>query len=198
MVAVDFFASRKPWIGPLKFDMSVSEMHAVDVVHTDSPIEAGGLITDHRVVRPRIFDAELGLSSLPDELLSLPEPTRHIRRWRQLRDLAISGVLVDIVTVAEIYPLMSIEHVGLPRSAGEAGHSYFRVRARKLGFAVVDPSTQVADAAHDIALGSVDIGAQTLRVVGAAELIEIGAILGVAGAAAELAVLASISRGEAG
>lgn len=196
MVAVDFFASRKPWIGPLKFDMSRQEQHAVDIDHTDSPIEAGGLVTDHRVVRPRVLSMELGFSSLPDELLSLPEPSRHIRRWRQLRDMAIRGDIVDAVTTAEIYPLMSLEHVGTVRTRETSGHAYFTVRLRRLEFAVIDPATAIADVAHDIALGGVDLGAQTLRVAGGAEMIALGAILGVSATAAEVAILAAISAGE--
>lgn len=198
MVAVDLFASRKPWVGPLKFDASFLEEHAVDVDVTEYPIESGGLIADHRVVRPRAITMTVGASSLPDELLSLPEPTRHIRMWRRLRDLCIAGLLVDIVTTAEIYPLMHLTHVSAPRSRDTNGHLYYTIRARRIQFALLDGAEQIADAAQDIALGAVDAGAQAARLAGAPELIELGAILGVAATAAEIGILAAISKGEPG
>ncbi len=198
MVAVDLFASRKPWVGTIKFDASFQEDHAVDVDHTEYPVEAGGLITDHQVVRPRAIVMTVGASSLPDELLSLPEPTRHLRLWRRLRDVAIRGDLVDIITTLEIYPLMKLTHVSTVRRRETTGALYYTVRARRFQFALLDGADQVADAAQDIALGAVDAGAQTARLAGAPELIELGAILGVAATAAEIGILAAISRGESG
>lgn len=179
MVDVDIFRSRKPRIGPLTLDCSLSEEHASESELTDRPIETGGIVTDHVVQVPRALLLTVGISSLPDELLSVPEPTRHLRVWRELRDMQQRFELLDVVTTLEIYPLMMITSLRTVRTRESTGALQIAVRLRQVEFAAVDSAHAIADAAQDIALGEADIGAQAAEAAAAAELVALGVLVGV-------------------
>jgi hypothetical protein len=170
MVAVEIFQSRKPWVGSLQFDCSLSEDHGVELELTDRPIEAGGVVSDHAVKLPRSITLTVGVSNQPDELLSVPSPTRHLRMWRSIRDMWNRLEIVDVVTTLEVYPLMMIRRASLQRTSATTGALNIVINLRRIEWSLVDGATAIADAAHDIALGAADLGAQGAAVAAAAEL----------------------------
>lgn len=176
MVAVEIFKSRKPWIGPMQFDCSLAEDHGIDIELTDRPVEGGATISDHALILPRAIVMTVGISNLPDELLSLPEPTRHLRAWKQLVQLAEAFELLDVVTSLEVYAQMFITSVRTQRTLETTHALQIVVRLRKLETASVDAAQAIADVAHDIALGEADLGAQSATAANTAELAQLGVI----------------------
>ena len=170
MAFVDVFPTRKPSIGPLRFDASLSEVHGTDVELTDAPIEGGSVVTDHAITMPKAITLVVASSSRPDELLSVPEPSRHLRQWRKLEALAESHEIVDVVTTLRVYTSMMITNIGTVRTKESTHALQISVRLRKVEFSSLDPSQAIADAAHDVALAATDIGAQQAALAAAAEL----------------------------
>ena len=174
---VDILPTRKPMIGTLRFDASLSEEHGTEVELTDTPIEAGSTITDHALVLPKAITMVVGITSTPDELLSVPfDPTRHLRMWRQIDALIESRALVDVVTSLRIYPSMMLTSIRTTRTRDTSNSLQIAIRARRLEFALVGGAQQIADRAQDLALGAVDLGAQQALVAAAAEIAALGVL----------------------
>jgi hypothetical protein len=68
------------------------------------------------------------------------------------------------------------------------------VRLRKVQFALIDATQEIADIAHDIALGAIDVGASTSRFVAGSDFLELGALIGVSASPEELQALAAVAR----
>lgn len=172
---------RRPWVGPLEFDCSIAEDHALELDLTDNPIEAlpglPGQVTDHAILRPRVLQLTVIASNSPDRLLSvsgLLQPTRHIRLWRKLRELAQRMELVTVVTTLELYAGYMIVRVGTPRRRETTGALEIAVTLRQVLFATVPGAQELADAAAELALAEQDVGAQATQARAVAEVATLG------------------------
>jgi len=161
---------RRPWIGPLEFDCSITEDHAAELVLTDNPIEAlpgfPGLVTDHAVLLPRVLRMVVLVSTTPDRLLAVSgflTPTRHIRQWRKLRDLWARRELLTVVTTLELYTSMMLVRVGTPRRSQTTNALEIDCTLRQVLFAAVPGVQDLAEAAADLALAEQDVGAQATQ-----------------------------------
>lgn len=158
--AIALFSATKPSVGPIMLDGSLSEDHAVEVDVTEEPIEEGGLVADHQIVRPRVVVIEGLVSAFPDSFLPPQTFTRHLSIWRRFRDIAIRGDLLDVVTTLEVYPGMKLTSVRTRRDVDHTNALVILLTLRKFEFARVDVAQAVADAAQDLALGQAELGAQ--------------------------------------
>ena len=161
---------RRPWIGPLEFDCSVTEDHAAELALTDNPIEAlpgfPALVTDHAVLLPRVLRMVVLASNAPDRLLSvsgLLQPTRHIRLWRKFRDLHARREILTVITTLELYASMMIVRVGTPRRRETTNCLEIDVVLRQVLFAAVPGVQDLAEAVADLALAEQDVGAQATQ-----------------------------------
>lgn len=162
--------ARRPWVGPLEFDCSIAEDHAVEVDVTDNPVESlpglPGSVTDHAVVRPRVVQITALVSATPDRIIgtaSALSPTRHLRLWRRLRDLALRRELVSVITTLEVYPSMMLVRVGTPRTRDRTGVVEIQCTAKQVLFASVPGAAELSEAAAELAQQGQDVGAQTAQ-----------------------------------
>lgn len=155
---------RRPWIGPLAFDCSIAEDHAVEIDLTDNPIESipglPGAITDHAVLRPRVLPMTVFVTNSPAIPLTgaLVQPTRHVRLWRKLVELMRRVELVTVVTTLELYSSMVIVRVGAPRRRETTNALEISVVLRQVQFAAIPGAEALAGAASEIADAEQDVG----------------------------------------
>lgn len=163
----------------LAFDCSISEDHGIDIALTEKPIEAvpgqTSVVSDHAVIGPRVITMVVKVSNLPDQLLAI-QPTRHLRVWRQLRDMAKRIEIVDVVTTLEIYTSMVFTRVGYPRTKQTTNCAEITCVLREAQFTVVDVAQELADAVSEIASGAADMGAQGTQAQSIADLTTMGVL----------------------
>jgi hypothetical protein len=164
----------------IEFDCSISEDHGLDVQLTEKPIEGvpgqTSIISDHAIVLPRQVTLVVIASNTPDRLLPF-QITRHLRIWRQLRDMAARVEVVDIVTTLEVYTNMVLLRVGAPRNRETTNALEFTIVARKAEFSLVTGVTQeLADAVSEIAAAEADLGAQGTQAQQIADLATMGVV----------------------
>lgn len=157
---VRLFVSAKPWVGPIGFDASLVEDHAVEYEITDAPIEGSSVISDHVLRLPRTLVLTVAASSL-DGLVPFPQVSKPARKWRALKQLADTMTPVDVVTSLEIYTSMLVQSISVQRSRETTGMLPIVITLRELQFASIDVAASIADAALDVALGEADVGAQS-------------------------------------
>ena len=172
---------RRPWVGPLQFDCSIAEDHALELDLTDNPIEAlpglPGLVTDHAVQRPRVLQMVVLASNSPDDITGTSgfiQPTRHIRLWRKLRELMQRVEIVTVVTTLELYASMVIVRIGTPRRRETTNCLEIAVTLRQVLFAAVPGAQELAEAAAELALAEQDVGGQAAS---ARSLADVAALL---------------------
>lgn len=181
MPASDFiqlFNSVRPQVGPIVLDATLAEDHSVEAEQTENPIEEGGMVSDHRVVKPRGIVLTGLVVAFPASTLPPLSFTRHTTIWRRFRDMVIRGDVVDVVTTLEILPGMTLLRVGTVKTAGggSANGLEFQLTLRKLEFARIDVGQAIADAAQDLALGQAELGAQGAIAKASADLAALGAL----------------------
>lgn len=163
----------------IEFDCSIQEDHGVQVALTERPIEAvpgqPSILSDHAVVQPRSLTMVVRVSNIPDKVIPF-QFTRHLRIWRQLRDIAKRVELVDIVTTLEVYLNMVLLSVSTPRRKDTTNCLEITVTAREAQFTAVDVSSEMADAVSEVASGAADLGAQGTQAQAVADLATMGVV----------------------
>lgn len=158
---IQLYNSLRPSVGPIVLDGALQEEHAIEAEQTENPIEEGGVVSDHRIVRPRQVTIVGVILSFPVTLLGA-SPTRHVTVWRRLRDMVLRGDLHDVVTGLEIYPSMALTSVRTTRGAGGTSANSLDVTLtlQRIEFARLSVDQQLADQIQDLALAQAELGAQ--------------------------------------
>lgn len=136
----------------INVDVSESEKHTYAFVTTDHPIESGGEVTDHTIIKPFsitingfISDTPLGLrkfgaaydSLAANKDLSKNGGYRTIsdEAFTKLKNCKDSEQLIEIVTGLDNYKNMKIELLEINRSIDTIGGISFTLTAKQLTFA---------------------------------------------------------------
>ncbi len=175
---IQLFNSVRPRVGPIVLDATLSEDHSVEAEQTENPIEEGGLVSDHRIVKPRAIVLVGLVVGFPASVLPPTSFSRHVTIFRRFRDMVIRGDVMDVVTNLEVLPGMTLLRVGVVKQAGGASANglEFQLHLRKLEFARIDVGQAIADAAQDLALGQAELGAQGAVAKQSADLAALGAL----------------------
>lgn len=173
---IQMFNFARPQVGPIVFDGTLQEDHGIEIDVTEEPVEEGGLVADHRIVRPRALKLVGVLLAFPDSILPPFSFSRHVTLWKRLVQLATLGDLHDVITTLEIHTAMTITYVRTVKGDGgrNANGLDVEVGLRKFEFARIDVAQQIADAAQDLALGQAELGAQGTLAQASAELAALG------------------------
>ena len=145
---------------PIVFDATIADSHDVRFAWTGSPIENGQFATDHGIELPVRVTMEVAATVHTDTVIPNVVSTRHIRLYRQLRDLARRREPFDLVTSLAVYTSMVIDRVGVPRRGPASTFALMiPVEMHKIEIATIDLVQNMAEIATEIALGEQDIGA---------------------------------------
>lgn len=113
------FTAARPRIGDLVLNCTTREVHGAEFEVTQSPIEDGASLSDHRIELPRRLEMEAIISPYPDNLvdqfrgegLAIKRNASDYYRttWARIRALASSNETFQVVTDREVYEGMTFE-----------------------------------------------------------------------------------------
>lgn len=163
MAFVDLFIDKRPMLGHLVFDCSVSEQHEAGLELTQHPVEAGADLDDHARPTPRRVALTvivsptkpiLGVQLRPDF-----DPQAHRTAWQELLALKDSGIPMILVTGHDSYMNMMFDGDGSlvcvrEPSKSKAGVYQLRLREVEFGYTTLAEAlaAEVADQAATKAL----------------------------------------------
>lgn len=135
------------------FDSVFVETHHSDQTITDSPVETGVSISDHKFMQPRRLTIRAGVSDTPihaswydaDWKLSPPDSDafsqgafggqnvrRSVTAWQIMLALQSMDGVFDVQTGLELYHNMQIEHLETEQDAKKAGALFFTADLREV------------------------------------------------------------------
>jgi len=137
-------------VGVVTFDASVSEQHGKSADVTEFPVEDGGTISDHIILRPDtlqingivtdhplVFLASLNAPSpLDGDLTSVNE--RAKLAYAELERIMAEGEAVDVVTSFKEYTSMVIESLEVTRDAGRGNVMDATIRLKQIQKATLE------------------------------------------------------------
>ena len=175
------FLQVRPKLGPLVMNCTTSEVHGAQYALSDSPIENGSVLTDHKIRLPRVLqmqaifspyadnivDQERGRAQQIDTLARTREATRNPGSsyyqtvWSRIRALADSNETFEIITELEVYKSMVFAEF----NHTEQNEGIIRLNAtlREIQFSSVRRDLFVKENMADIATGGDDVGLQNLE-----------------------------------
>ena len=142
-----------PEIGGVRVDVSVTETHRQSAQVTESPIELGSDIADHRRRLPDELDMEGILSDIPTTLadkiaLETGEDADKNARYLILLDLFNFAEVMEVVTGIRLYENMVFTRLEVTRNQSTGKIIRFSASMRELEFAqsettAAQPSAEV-------------------------------------------------------
>lgn len=166
-MAIALFANKKPWIGPVRLDASITEEHKLLFQVSREPIESGLVYTDQILELPVPLEIVGAITLNTDSLVPTLSNTRHVQGWRSLIELARTRIPFLIVTSLARYSNMVVEELSTTRSKQNTNVVIVRCLARQLQLSLVDDVANLADAATDIAASAAQLGDQGLGEIAA-------------------------------
>lgn len=166
-MAIALFTNKKPRIGPVRLDASITEEHKVLYQVTREPLESGTTYTDSILELPIPLEIVGAITLHTDSLIPTLSNTRHVQGWKALVELSKTRLPFTIVTSLARYRNMVIEELSTTRSKRNTNVVIIRCMARQLQLALVDDVANLADAAADIAAPAAELGDQGLGEVAA-------------------------------
>lgn len=159
-MAIQIFKHGSPRIiQAVDLDIVEGEDHALSLSLTEQPIEDGSSINDHVIFEPREFRITVWASIAPGSPVPAL-PTRHMKAWRQFKELWKSVTFLDVFSDPEPYRRVLITNVTFPRSVENTNASRFVVTFQQPVFAQTDLTDNLADSVADTGTGEDDLGTQ--------------------------------------
>jgi len=100
------FAARRPSIGNIITNCTLSETHGEDYDISDAPIEDGSHLTDNRIKRPTVLEMVGVFSPYPDNIIDQVRDGANAdtkATWARILALANSSEPFDVYTVLRLY-----------------------------------------------------------------------------------------------
>ena len=166
-MAISIFANKKPFIGPVRLDASITEEHEINFRVSREPIETGLSYTDHVLELPRPLEIVGAITLNTDSLIPTLSNTRHVQGWRALLELARTRFPFLVITSLARYPNMVVENLATTRSKRNTNVIIVRAQLTQIQLALVDDVANIADPAVDIAASPDQLGDQGLGEVAA-------------------------------
>lgn len=160
MGSVAIFSSKKPEIGRVIPDASLTENHSVEVDVSAEPIEDGSTATDHIQVQQRQLTLTVGVTTHTDTLIPNISSVRHITLYRDLQQMAKTGEIFTAVTSLERYSNCVLTLVGTQRSAENTNALEIVCAIIQLETSIVDDIANLSALALDAALPQESLGSQ--------------------------------------
>jgi hypothetical protein len=165
------FAAKRPSIGNLIMNCTISEVHGGEYVISDAPIENGSTISDHIIKLPTTLKLVGIFSPFPDNgdaevrnaIAGNPEAKAT---WAQIRALADSRVPFDVYTYLELYKNMAFALFSHTEDDTQNG-GIIRLEAtlRQLEFAATINELNIADSVLNNLSSADDVGLQGTTVL---------------------------------
>lgn len=159
-MALSLFQDKKPRLGPVRLDASISEEHAIKFRISREPVENQTSYTDHILELPRPLEIVGVITANPDQLIPTFSNTRHIQGWKRLLELAQLRAPFTVVTSLARYRNMVVVSLETSRSRANTNAIIVRASLEQLQLGLVDEVANLADAAQDIATPPDAIGDQ--------------------------------------
>lgn len=162
------FTAARPKIGSIVLNCTTSEVHGAEFEISQSPIEDGSFLTDHRIELPRVLDMEAIISPYPDNIVDQVRGLVNIAKrndddiykssWARVRALASSNEVFEVITDREVYQSMTFESY----SHTEVNEGLIRLQARlrQIQFSTVRREQYLSPSFSDIGGASADVGLQ--------------------------------------
>lgn len=164
------FTAARPKIGDLVLNCTTREVHGGEFEVSQSPIEDGSVLSDHRIELPRPLDMEAIISPFPDNIvdqfrgegLALKRNGEDYYRtaWARVRALASSNETFEVITDREIYTSMTFESYS--HTEQNEGIIRLQARLRQIQFATTLRERFLAPNFADVGGNSADVGLQGL------------------------------------
>lgn len=169
MSITDIFVDRRPKIGRLRFDASVSETHLARADIPDFPQERGEPKADqYRLEASQLSMEVVASDSLPSYDYPLDFQFRHhVKIYNDLLDLMETGVPFTVVSSLKAYPGMIFRQVEVDRDRSTSNAIIINCQLEQKEFASTSLTGATAgdlkdvDAAfQDLLDGGTDLGTQ--------------------------------------
>lgn len=161
------FTAARPSIGDLVLNCTTMEVHGGEFEISLSPLEDGAVLSDHRIELPRVLQMEAIITPYPDNIVDQVRSSiaqvklgqdYYRTVWANVRALASSNEVVEVITGIEIYTSMTFASY----SHTEQNEGIIRLQAtlRQVQFASVLRAKYLSPSFSDIGGNSDDVGAQ--------------------------------------
>lgn len=166
------FAAKRPSIGNIVLNCTLSERHGRRYAISESPIENGATITDHALKLPRVLDLVGVLSPYPDNIQQAlaNKASAFVGQngfpdargtWARIVALADSRIPFDVYTNLELYRNMmfeSFEHTEDDQTSGSI--ITLVATLRQVQFAATISELNIADSVLNNLSSADDVGLQ--------------------------------------
>lgn len=153
------FAAKRPSIGNIVANCTLTERHGASYQVSTSPVEDGSFLTDHIIREPITLDMTAIFSPYPDNIIDSVRDgqnadTRAV--WARIRALADSGVPFRVYTTLQVYDDMvftAFDHT-------EQGEDVIRLNAslQQIQIAKTQSDVYIADSVVDNLSTADDVG----------------------------------------
>lgn len=164
------FAAARPKIGDIVLNCTTREVHGADFEISQSPIEDGAVLSDHRIELPRVLEMEAIISPFPDNIqdqlrgegldYKLNGEDYYRTSWARVRALASSNETFEVITDREVYPSMTFESYS--HTEQNEGIIRLQARLRQVQFATTLRERFLAPNFTDVGGSPADVGLQGL------------------------------------
>lgn len=184
MGLVNLFMDKRPRLGHVVLDATVSENHNRSAEKSPYPVEEGADQSDHRrvnlmrvtleglisnvVMRPGgllggVVAGAVSGSTVGSNLFGLDfDPARHITAWRELEGLHESSEPLIVMTTLQVYPTMQVINLDATRDFENSDTLRFTVELEELRTAFTTfAEAKVAEELADLAADVTEAGGQT-------------------------------------
>lgn len=161
--AFALFAAKRPSIGPIVTNCTLSEVHGASYEISTSPVENGTTLTDNVIRRPIMLSMEAIFSPYPDNIIDQFRDADSVdtrATWARIRALADSLEPFEVYTQLQVYKNMMF--VEFSHTEQDEGIIRLQATLQQIQIAGVSNDSYIAESVMDKMLKSTDAGLRNL------------------------------------
>jgi hypothetical protein len=159
---LSIFQQRRPRIGRIRLDCTVTERHSASVEVSTVPIEDGAHVTDHADVKNRMLQLVGIITPTPDTIGAQFDRSglHHINAHEQLLELVRRRELVTVFTPLESLEDCLVVMYDVDQSVDTSQALHFSATIQQIQLSKLGTVSRIAEADRDLGEADEDLGVQ--------------------------------------